>query len=643
MGTVINVPGHGGPREAIIKSDASGNFVGLAVDGQPYLPLRAPESSPLPLLQRAWESMPFISRSRLISAGQMPGVPKLMNYSDAVVPDGTNETSLTNAIAAAVVKASGGQPGIVLLKNNIVMAANVTVSSAVVIVSDNGSSISGAGSIILSSNSELRGIDIAVPVTFTTAAPTSNTRIFGCKFTYIGQQIYDAGVSTSAPHAYLKILWNEFVGAAGVYGVYFTNLLRAKIQFNWYHATIGQGRGIFGLGLSQSLVRHNHIDGAIVGIGVLFDRSIARISNGTIVSQNLVENISEEGISVDAYGNIGTKMSCVDRLVVSSTSGTPSSSPSIICTRTTPNETTGISAGVSVVVLTGSAAGLALKTNYITASGVGAVRLQFVNNTITSSQLTALVGQTVSVQYVNQGWSIEENYLRNCFSPILSWGMLCNSQITRNIIDAPSGVESIKSCSLGGLNPSTAIMAPNGCFSASSGVSMTSNRIINNKAGAKITYSGTSYGLETDTTPHISPLPAICGDNSESVVVESWKSATGAWLSSSATSVLSAAGVTNPDVDVFRSTIDLDNSADETWLSGKTQGVALLSGTGAVVTFNIPHGLGVAPSNIWWGAMSSDAKGDAFTTSDATNIILTYAVAPPAGTNNVVLSWSASA
>ena len=626
---------------ATFATSASGNPVLVTIPGQPYLPLRAPDSAPLPLIQRAWERMPFVARSQLIAAGGMPGVPKLFSIFSAVLPNGTDATALTNAITAAAATATSGHPGVVLIRENMTIDIAVTVSSEVAIVSDNGASISGAGSLIMSSYSELRGLDLAVRVELVSATATSRVRIIGNRFTYAGQQIYDSGTSNNSPHCYTQILWNEFVGGAGRYGLYFTYLARAKIQFNWYHAAYGEGRGLYGLNLDKSLVQFNHIDGAIVGLGILFERSKARRCNETTISQNLVENVSEEGISVDCYGNDVAKMSCVDRLTVGSTSGTPASNPSIICPRTTPNETTGITAGVYVVVLTGTYAGLVVRTNYIAASGTGNVRLQFANNTITAAQLAAMVGESVSIQYVADRWSIEENYLSNCAASIVSWGMLCNSQIARNVIDSPTGRSSIRVSSLGGLNPSSAIMAAGGCFSASPGVTVASNRIINNNAGAQIIYEGRSYGTELNTTPYIDALPSLCGDNSEDAVVTAWTN--GTWTATLGAAALTSIGAANLDVDVFRHSIDLPDMGMGDWLSGATSGVARLNGNGVAVAFTIPHGLEIVPKNAWWSAMSTDARGDAAITVNASNITLTYAAAPASGTANVVVSWSAEA
>jgi parallel beta-helix repeat protein len=70
-------------------------------------------------------------------------------------------------------------------------------------------------------------------------------------------------------------------------------------------------------------------------------------------------------------------------------------------------------------------------------------------------------------------------------------------------------------------------------------------------------------------------------------------------------------------------------------------GTATFSGNGTTTTFTIPHGLAGTPKSWRVEAGSADAKGDKYVTADATNLTVTFATAPPAGTNNVVLVWQA--
>jgi hypothetical protein len=70
-------------------------------------------------------------------------------------------------------------------------------------------------------------------------------------------------------------------------------------------------------------------------------------------------------------------------------------------------------------------------------------------------------------------------------------------------------------------------------------------------------------------------------------------------------------------------------------------GTATFSGNGSTTTFTIAHGLAGTPKSWRVEAGSSDAKGDKYVTADATNLTVTFATAPPAGTNNVVLVWQA--
>jgi hypothetical protein len=62
---------------------------------------------------------------------------------------------------------------------------------------------------------------------------------------------------------------------------------------------------------------------------------------------------------------------------------------------------------------------------------------------------------------------------------------------------------------------------------------------------------------------------------------------------------------------------------------------------GAVNPINIAHGLAKAPTYVNVLPQSSDALGSIVVTADATNIIVTYQVPPPTGTNNVILWWEA--
>jgi hypothetical protein len=73
----------------------------------------------------------------------------------------------------------------------------------------------------------------------------------------------------------------------------------------------------------------------------------------------------------------------------------------------------------------------------------------------------------------------------------------------------------------------------------------------------------------------------------------------------------------------------------------ENSGTATFSGNGSQTTFTIAHGLAGTPKSWRVEAGSAAAEGDKYVTADATNLTVTFATAPPAGTNNVVLVWSA--
>jgi len=70
-------------------------------------------------------------------------------------------------------------------------------------------------------------------------------------------------------------------------------------------------------------------------------------------------------------------------------------------------------------------------------------------------------------------------------------------------------------------------------------------------------------------------------------------------------------------------------------------GTATFSGDGSTTQFSIEHGLVSTPSKVQVTAMSEDASGDFYVTADATYIYVNYKTAPPSGTDNIKLSWSA--
>ena len=73
----------------------------------------------------------------------------------------------------------------------------------------------------------------------------------------------------------------------------------------------------------------------------------------------------------------------------------------------------------------------------------------------------------------------------------------------------------------------------------------------------------------------------------------------------------------------------------------ENSGTATFSGDGTTTQFSIEHGLVSTPSKIQVTAMSEDASGDFYVTADATYIYVNYKTAPPSGTDNIKLSWSA--
>lgn len=82
-------------------------------------------------------------------------------------------------------------------------------------------------------------------------------------------------------------------------------------------------------------------------------------------------------------------------------------------------------------------------------------------------------------------------------------------------------------------------------------------------------------------------------------------------------------------------------SIDSIPAANSRTGVSTQSGTGARVTFTIPHGLPEQPSYINISANTQDAGGWRYVNSDSVNLYIYYSVAPAAGADNLRWSWIA--
>ena len=69
------------------------------------------------------------------------------------------------------------------------------------------------------------------------------------------------------------------------------------------------------------------------------------------------------------------------------------------------------------------------------------------------------------------------------------------------------------------------------------------------------------------------------------------------------------------------------------------RGVSTKTGNGSTKVFTIAHGMSATPSAYFVHPTSVDALGSFILSVDATNITVTYSVAPPSGTSNLTYTW----
>lgn len=71
-------------------------------------------------------------------------------------------------------------------------------------------------------------------------------------------------------------------------------------------------------------------------------------------------------------------------------------------------------------------------------------------------------------------------------------------------------------------------------------------------------------------------------------------------------------------------------------------GKATFSPNGSATSFSIPHGVGKTPTSKWVLPLNAASGQKPVLTADGTNLIITYAVAPTAGTNALSFRWGAA-
>lgn len=76
-------------------------------------------------------------------------------------------------------------------------------------------------------------------------------------------------------------------------------------------------------------------------------------------------------------------------------------------------------------------------------------------------------------------------------------------------------------------------------------------------------------------------------------------------------------------------------------MSGKSNR-EVKSGNGSQTVFTFPHKLGKVPTYQNVRGISSAAQASSTVTVDATQFTVTFAAAPPAGTDNLVFTWIAT-
>lgn len=596
----------------------------------------------------AWYSMPFTARSIKLARGGTSFFPKL-DFSNAVRVNGANAAAVNAAITAigGLTNRSTLNPKILLCNTDINKSDNViTIPANTIFITTNASKITGGGTIYMSDNSIMVGFDVTASVIGPGNSPSTSASGFlllGNRFTTSsGLGALNDGIATGATrHMWNSVILNEFVDCQ--YGTVIKKFCKSKFKYNKFKAAPGSGRALYFEGGLDNNISYNIIEGHAAGIICLLDRVVTIGFDRNYIGKNFISGVTEEAMSIDAYGNSDSKGSVVDRVMVSGVGGTYAISPTVTVLR---NTITDIAIGMHIIPLQGTYVGKPYKIISVNTVDSTHIILGLDNYAMDATAFAALTGVYMSVQWIGKHNIYDSNVMDNVGTPFTAYGcgienLICNNVATRSTQPvSPPGLPpetSYESRSLVGINGPTAtsIAGIGGCVAVSA-----RNMFYNNDGDNKVKISARLYNpaIASIMQNYLEPTPIFAGNNFAAVTVETYGNIVG----NAACGVVTEEGVaTDLGVMYANEYTDIVGGDAEGNLVPIDSGTFTASGTGSQTVFNIPHALGTNPRTRKVIANSAAAAGSFFVSSDKVQIIVTYTVAPVSAANNVVLEWEA--
>lgn len=500
---------------------------------------------------RAWFELSLRARARQVLYGKRREVwapPAGFDLSKAVVPVTNDQTGLATAITAAGARSTNK---VVVVRSSIALTGNLTTGvvgtadQPVVICSLNGAQLTGNFAIITQSYTDFIGLAVNGPHVFA-ATDTGQVRLrgvanvftssvtMGGTFPWATGGFGDGTTSNNTDHTGWVLALNEFIDCD--YANYSQRLSDSHIRFNRVRYTTANtaNRGIWITGGDNNRVSYNWITGGRVGIGALCDRSLTKSFSRNVIEHNLVEDIYEEGISIDGYGNVGAKCSVADRLVVASTTGTAASNPRLICNRV---NTTGLAANNHAIqVISGSLAGRYFRITAVADQVAGtSVYLQVENNSLSTADLAALVGAQLLVVIHCSHNAYIGNVVLNAQTPLMLWGMGHATVISGNYAVAngtgatgASGLSSFGvSAAIGvwGIGIPSGPTAPSNGLAGSAYLCLPSDTVVqgNYVENGAIYVGGMTWETQANTEAVMDSIPHAIGGNNVSPTFAAWR------------------------------------------------------------------------------------------------------------------------
>lgn len=374
-------------------------------------------------------------------------------YADSLAADGVTDDSA--ALTALLATASGAGQGVQLPKGTILLSSRVTVPDNLHIrgISLLGTKIIGDGfsvgnySTVSDMTLDGTGSPNGYGVSVLNSTTFSYSKVERCYFTSWASAGFRSQVTADNKE---DEHWTvqDCLFQDNTYAIFCTGANYATVRNNIIISDPGQ-RGIFFYSGRANIITGNKVVGGIVGIGALFDRNVVnkRTFKDNIIANNQVLSASEEGISLDMYGNTAAQVSVLDwGTVATSSYDAPSNNLTLTLDALFDSVPDNQFQGYPLYFADGDAVGMV----FTIASHTG--NSFVINNVYEGISTYPQAGDTVVIGLVASGNIITGNVVRNAGTyGIGLWGCNAGNIISQNVTESTQTVKELANATTCGI------------------------------------------------------------------------------------------------------------------------------------------------------------------------------------------------